>query len=715
VWDRPFRTYTFRQWYKALRRFIFAAFAVGWAWAGEASIRIEWQDASNAREVATAAVRPVEKLPESLPDGLRKPIACSQNTDKIKRARFVFETDEAGPPSGAAGYAAELGAGGELGAWRALPPPVPKGDTRAYRLAGASVLPIGNQHLVLTARAADAPAGSLTILAYHTVTARWFVLGQVPGRLDGTPALAPDGAGSFLLAEKTAAGERVRYRAEFVRNERFSWINTAVVGVYFACLLGAALVMLLRNRKQTACEYFKGDGKLPWWAVGISIYAAMFSAISMIAGPAISYLLNWSYFTIMLSKLLIVPIIACFYLPFFRRLNVTSAYEYLEARFNLACRVFASAAFAGFMLFRAALVVYLPALAVSSIAGIPLDATIIGLMAVAAVYCVAGGIKGIVWGDFYQGLILILSIAMTVVILISRTDGGWSGFLSIAREHGKFDAFNFTWDLTLPVFWVMLIGGFVSNLNSYTSDQCVLQRFMTTKDEKSAVRSILFCVAVTFVSGPLLYAIGTGLFTYFSSHPERLDVTLAKNDAIFPVFIATGLPPGVGGLMLASVFAATLTTLAANLNATATALTTDFYLRFKREKGSDAQAVSCGKGLTLACGGVACALALVFAHMEIHSMQETFYKFLGILTSGITGLFLLGMFAPRVGGKAAITGLAVNYAVCFVLAFAPLPWKPHLMLYGVAGLASCLVTAPLVSLLLPNRKRTAGLVWGGFA
>jgi SSS family transporter len=513
-----------------------------------------------------------------------------------------------------------------------------------------------------------------------------------------------------LLGETTDAGVAPVLRAVLVRNERFSLLNYGVVGLYFACMIGAALVMLIRNRRQTASEYFKGGGKLPWWAVGISIYAAMFSAISMIAAPGISYLLNWSYFTIILSKLLIVPIIACFYLPFFRRLNVTSAYEYLEARFNLTCRVFASAAFAGFMLFRAALVAYLPALAVSSIAGIPLDATIIGLMAIAAIYCVAGGIKGIVWGDFYQGLILIVSIAVTVVILISRTEGGWSGFLSIAQANNKFDAFNFTWDLTLPVFWVMLLGGFVSNLNSYTSDQCVLQRFMTTKDEKSAVRSILFCVGVTLISGPLLYAIGTGLFTYFSSHPARL-----KNDSIFPVFIATGLPPGVGGLMLASIFAATLTTLAANLNATATALTTDFYLRFKRQKGSDAQAVSCGKGLTLVCGVVAGALALVFAHMEIQSMQETFYKFLGVLTSGITGLFLLGMFAPRVGGQAALIGLAVNYGVCFVLAFAPLPWKPHLMLYGVAGLVTCLVTAPLVSLMAPNRKPTAGLVWGGFS
>lgn len=681
------------------------AVSLGWGFAGEASVRIAWQEAK-VKELP--AVAEAEQLPKNFPAPFRHPLICRQNADKITRALFVFEADG----GGAAGYAAELGAGDRLGEWKALPPPVSKEDGRAYRIVGESVIPMGHQHLLLTARPADEAGGSaLKILAYHTVTARWFVLGDAPELASGSPILLRDGATEFILAAKTEAGLADHHRAALLRNERFSLLNYGVVGLYFACMIGAALIMLARNRKQTANEYFKGDGKLPWWAVGVSIYAAMFSAISMIAGPGISYLLNWSYFTIIISKILIVPIIACFYLPFFRRLNVTSAYEYLEARFNLPCRVFASAAFAGFMVFRSALVVYLPALAVSAIADIPLDVTIIGLMAVSAVYCVAGGIKGIVWGDFYQGLILIISIAVAVVILISGTDGGWSGFLSLAQANRKFDAFNFTWDLTLPVFWVMLIGGFVSNLNSYTSDQCVLQRFMTTKDEKAAVRSILFCMAVTFVSGPLLYAIGTGLFTYFSSHPARLEVTLQKNDAIFPVFIATGLPPGVGGLLLAAIFAATLTTLAANLNATATALTSDFYLRFKREKGSDAQAVACGKGLTLACGVLACLLALLFAHVEIQSMQETFYKFLGVLTSGITGLFLLGMFAPRVGGQAAIVGLVANYAVCFLLVSAPLPWKPHLMLYGVAGLAACLVTAPLVSLLVPNRKPTAGLVW----
>ena len=691
------------------------ALSLCWTLAAEASVRIEWREAG-PQEAARVAETPPEKGPATYPADVRHPVACRQNTDKIGRALFVFDAGDKGAKGSGAGYAAELGPGDTLGEWIALPPPVSKEDGRTYRIVGESVIPMGHQHLLLTARAAgEDGGGALKILAYHTVTARWFVLGEAPEPASGSPFLLRAGPSEFLLAAKSESGVSVCRRAALVRNERFSRLNYGVVGLYFTCVVGAALVMLVRNRRQTASEYFKGDGKLPWWAVGISIYAAMFSAISMIAAPGISYLLNWSYFTVILSKVLIVPIIACFYLPFFRRLNVTSAYEYLEARFNLTCRVFASAAFAGFMLFRSALVVYLPSLAVASIADIPLDLSIVVLMAVSAVYCVAGGIRGIVWGDFYQGVILIVSIAVTVVILISGTDGGWPGFLSIAQANSKFDAFNFTWDLSLPVFWVMLTGGFVANLNSYTSDQCVLQRFMTTKDEKSAVRSILFCVAVTFVSGPLLYAIGTGLFTYFSSHPAALDVTLPKNDSIFPVFIVTGLPQGVGGLLLASIFAATLTTLAANLNATATALTSDFYLRFKRVKGSDAQAVSCGKGLTLACGVVACVLALLFAHVEIQSMQETFYKFLGVLTSGITGLFLLGMFAPQVGGRAALVGLAVNYAVCFVLAFATLPWKPHLMLYGVAGLVSCLVTAPLVSLLAPNRKATAGLVWKGFS
>lgn len=314
-----------------------------------ASVQIEWREAK-PEDVPTAALaaRP-EAPPASMPETFRRPVSCRQNTDKIKRALFVFETDAA-DAGGTVGYEAELDARGELvGTWKPLPPPSVDGTpAQTYRLTGETVLPMGHQHLLLPARDA---AGAPKLLAYHTVTTKWFELGDVPGGAwSAPPVLLPDSDSSFLLCQRDGAPSGPCWRARLVRTERFSPINYVVLAVYIACLLIAAAVMMVRSRRQqqSADSYFKGDGKLPWWAVGVSIYAAMFSAISLIAGPAVSYLLNWSYFTVVLSKLLIVPIIAGYYLPFFRRLNLTSAYEYLEARFNLACRLFASAAFSGF-------------------------------------------------------------------------------------------------------------------------------------------------------------------------------------------------------------------------------------------------------------------------------------------------------------------------------------------------------------------------------
>ena len=614
-----------------------------------ASIRISWE--------------PVE--PGEIFDYVHSTV-ITQNTDKIEKRVFDLRKGESANLQGTS--------------YKALPP-------SPQRIACG--IPIGAQHLLCVSE-------SGTLWAYHTVTEKWFSLGAQVDKGSGLSLIAPD----CVVCQKDGRATAAR----LVRKERFHLVNYVVVAIYFLIFIGCTVWMFLHEKQYTAEQYFKGGGQLPWWAVGVSIYAAMFSAISLIAGPAVSYILNWSYFTVVISKIFIIPIIAFCYLPFFRRLNLTSAYEYLEMRFNLPCRLFASAAFSCFMLLRSALVVFLPSLAVASIIGLPLDITIVGMTVLSAALCIAGGMKGIVWGDFYQGLILIVSIAITGILLIHGTDGGFAGFYRIATEANKFDLFNFAFDWSKPVFWVMLLGGFVSNLNSYTSDQCVLQRFMTTKDERSAVKSILFGVAITFLSGPMLYAIGTGLYTFYTSHPETLDITMSKNDAIFPIFIATHLPPGVGGLLVASLFAATMTTLAANLNATATAVTTDFVVRFRKTPADDTFIIRWGRLLTVAGGTIACLVAVLFAHLDIPSMQEYFYKVLGVLTSGITGLFLIGMFMPWVSGKVAITALVANYIVCFTLMYGDFTGKPHLMLYGVAGLLTCLVTAALLGIVFPRKN-----------
>ena len=470
--------------------------------------------------------------------------------------------------------------------------------------------------------------------------------------------------------------------------------NIAVFLVYLVGMTGMGVWFARRNR--TADDYFRGGGKLPWWAVSLSIYATMFSSITFLSVPAMVYHTDMRYFSLSFGIVLLAPVVVKWYLPFFRRLNLTSAYEYLEVRFNLTCRLFASAAFILFMIARTAIVTYLPAVALSAVVGIDVNWAIVAVVAVTIFYCTLGGVEAVVWSDFVQSVILIGGTLAMFAFLVFGTDGGLSGFVAKGLEAGKFRTFDFALDWTQPCFWVVLVGGIVANLASYTSDQCVVQRYMTTRDERGAAKSILFNGALSFVNNIVFFLLGVALYTFVASHPGFLP-TAVKGDAVFPYFIGFGLPPGISGLLLAAVAAATMSTLSANLNAAASAFTTDFYRRFSK-RASDASLLKCGKICTVAVGLLGGGFALVLANMDIQSIYDQFQRFLGVLTGGLGCLFFMGIFMKRVNAAGATVGLTVNYAVCFTLDAMSFSGKPHLLLYGAVGMAACLVVAPVASM-----------------
>jgi SSS family transporter len=403
--------------------------------------------------------------------------------------------------------------------------------------------------------------------------------------------------------------------------------------------------------------------------------------------------------------ILLAPVVVKWYLPYFRKLNLTSAYEYLEQRFNLPCRLFASAAFSLFMIARTGIVAYLPSLAVSAVTGIDINVAIIAVTVITVLYCVVGGVEAVIWSDFVQSLILIGSTILIFALLVFGTDGGVAGFVKMGMDADKFRVFDFAFDWSKPCFWVMLVAGIVANLASYTSDQCVVQRYMTTPDIKGAGRSILFNGVLSFINCIVFFLMGVALWTFYQSHADKIPA-LEKNDQIFPWFIANELPAGFSGLVLAAVAAATMSTLSSNLNSAAVAVSKDFYerlvLRGPKAMGPNelsARLLRCGKIVTVLVGLLGGAFALVLANMEIGSVYDQFLKFLGVLTGGLACLFLMGRFMPWVSGRAAFAGLTVNYAVCFALDLLPLPNKPHLLLYGVLGILACLSVSCAAGLL----------------
>ncbi|MCD8302030.1 MAG: sodium/solute symporter [Prevotellaceae bacterium] len=539
------------------------------------------------------------------------------------------------------------------------------------------------------------------ILVYHTITNSWY---SIPGksfmaRAGGGLVTTDDGSYVLLDGESRPgirAGDVVKL--QFSHSVSFGWLNWLVLIVYLAAMLFVGIYFM--RREGGSDDFFRAGGRVPWWAAGISIYATMLSAITYMAIPAKAYATDWTYYPMLVTILLVSYPVIKYYLPYFRKLNITSAYEYLEMRFNAATRLLASALFILFMLARMALVLYLPSLALTAVTGIDLSVCILLMGLITIVYCTMGGVEAVIWGDVIQGIILVGGAVLAAVYLFAHTGGGFSGAMRLAIDNDKMRLFQWSLDYRSVTFWVAIIGGLANNLISYTSDQTVIQRYLTTKDERGARKSILTNALMSVFVSIVFYFIGTGLYTFYKTHPALLDFTMPKGDAIFPFFMMSQLPQGLAGLLIAAIFAATMSTISSNINSVSTAFGIDFVRRF-RPSISERRLLGVARLTCVVSGLIGVGIALLMATCDILSLLDYFNTLLGLLTGGLGGLFLMGIFLPRVSGRAALTGFVVGTLAVFWVHFCT---SASLFLYGAVGIVVSVLTGWLLSL-IPNRKR----------
>jgi len=550
------------------------------------------------------------------------------------------------------------------------------------------------------------PGFSRDVLAYHTITDTWVKVGQHPAKSQVTTAAVRWGDAIIIPSGEIRPGVRTPkiYKVTVPPQGRFGLLNYTVLGVYLLALV--AMGLFFWRRGKTTDDFFKAGGRIPWWAAGISIFGTQLSALTFMAIPAKTFATDWRYFVGNMAIVMAAPFIAYFYLPFFRRLKVTTSYEYLEKRFNLAARLLGSIMFMIFQFGRIGIVLFLPSLALSVVTGIDVSACILVMGLLCIFYTALGGIEAVIWTDVLQVVVLMGGALLCLVLIAFQVPGGWNEVNSIAESAGKFRTFDFRFDITTATFWVLVFGGFGANLASYGADQTVVQRYLTTKDETAARRSI-WCNAVLCIPASILFfMIGSALFAFFKTHPGQVNPGLNNPDAIFPWYIVTQLPAGVAGLLIAGLFAAAMSSLDSSMNSVATAVTTDFYRRFKRN-ASDRSCLRLARWVTVVIGAAGTAFALAMVQWNIKSLWDQYAAVLGLFLGGLAGLFVLAFFTRRPGGAAAVTALLGRGGIQYLLKrFYPMhPW-----FYAVTGLVSCVVIGVLVGMILPEkRKSLAGL------
>lgn len=551
------------------------------------------------------------------------------------------------------------------------------------------------------------PGFNSEIKIYNTVTDVWFDAGNWEGTpVAVAPAVVWNGAvvvpgGEIRPATRTPQLHEIQFSVKPV----FGWLNYLVLGIYFVGML--LLGFYFMRRENSTDDFFKAGGRIPWWAAGISIFATTLSAITFIAIPAKSYAADWRMFMFNMAIIMVAPIVIRFFLPFFRRFNFDTAYQYLEVRFNRSVRWLASALFVFFMVSRIAVVLFLPSLALNAVTGFSIYWAIIIMGVVTIVYCTSGGMEAVVWGDVIQGFILLGGAFVALAFMLAGVEGGLSGFFDITGQNQKFHTFDFRFDLSQPVFWVVLIGGLANTLITYTSDQSVVQRYMTTKDEKATGRSIWLNGFLSIPVTIIFFLLGTGLYAYYTSNPEHMSVLNPNIDSVFPQFIVAQMPAGVAGLLIAAIFAAAMSTLSSNINSVSAVITTDFY-KVLAQKADHKRHMAVARWSGIIVGLLGMAMALMLATWNIASLWDQFNTFLGLLTAGLGALFVMGIFFPRISGPAALAGVLAGIAI---LVLVKNNTTLSFLLYGFVGLVASVFLALVFSLVFPNRKEIAGYSW----
>ncbi|MFQ6130522.1 MAG: sodium/solute symporter [Armatimonadota bacterium] len=545
------------------------------------------------------------------------------------------------------------------------------------------------------------PGFSRTILAYHTITDTWAATGTLPAGLVTTTAV-PWEDRIVIPSGEDRPGHRspAVYQARPAQSTaHFGLLDYAAVGTYLAALV--LMGLYFSRREKSTADFFLAGRRVPWWAAGLSIFGTQLSAITFMAIPAKTYATNWVYFLGNVCILLIAPAVVYLYLPFFRRLNVTTAYEYLERRFSVAVRLFGSSAFILYQLGRMGIVLCLPAIALSAATGISIYACILVMGVLCTVYTVLGGIEAVIWTDVLQVIVLMGGAILSVLIIAGGVQDGLAGIVAVGQAEAKFHTFDWTWDITTTAVWVVVVGNLLGNLVPYTTDQTVVQRYLTTRDEKQAARSIWTNAVLAIPASALFFGLGTALFAFYRARPELLNPAL-KTDAIFPWFVAQQLPAGVSGLVIAGVFAASMSSLDSSMNSVSAAMVTDFYRRFSL-MASEHSCLKLARWLTAILGVVATGAAILIAWYDMGSLWDLFIKVLGLFGGSLAGLFILGIFTRRARGHGALVGAVASAVVLFLV---QRHTQIHFFLYAAVGIFTCVAVGYVVSMVLPGDGRS---------
>lgn len=450
-------------------------------------------------------------------------------------------------------------------------------------------------------------------------------------------------------------------------------MQTIDVIIFLAYLGGIVLYGGTFFNKNRSSEAFTvGNKKIPTWVISMSIFATFVSSISYIALPGQAFLANWNPFVFSLSIPIASYMTVKFFVPLYRSVNSPSAYTYLEVRFGPWAKYYASAMYLFTQLMRTGTILFLLALTLNIISGWDMVTVIIITGLSVMIYAMLGGIQAVIWTDAIQGIILISGAVLTLIIILFSMPEGPGQVFSIASENNKFSLGSFGSSLNESTFWVVLVYGLFINLQNFGIDQNYIQRYLTASSDKEAKKSALWGGLIYIPVSAIFLLLGTALFSYYKGNTGMLPDNF-QADRILPFFIVHNLPAGVKGILIASIFAAGMSTISTSVNSSATVILNDYFKNKKQTEGKGKREMKILYISSLVFSLISIGIAM--AMIGVQSALEAWWKMASVFSGGMLGLFLLGFFTKNTGNRAAAAGVLSGIIIIGWMSLSPVLFK----------------------------------------
>ncbi len=443
-----------------------------------------------------------------------------------------------------------------------------------------------------------------------------------------------------------------------------------VLGLYLLGIL--ALGVFFSRKTENTDDYFVGGRNYKGWVIGLSLVGTSISSVTFLAYPADAYKTAWLRYLPNLMLPVAIFFAAKYFLPFFRRENTVTAYEFLERRYGPSVRIYGAISFIVAQLVRVSTILYLISLLLFEISGLDPVWCIVLAGIFVSFYTVVGGIEAVIWTDVLQTLVLLFGGIACLWVIVSMLPGGLGQIVETAGAHGKLGFSEWregqlepiSWDLSLlgKTGTMMLILGLVNWLTEYSSNQNTVQRYCAASSADEARRGMWVCALSSLPIWAFYMFLGTALYVFYLQYPaqealEMLDGT-RKAEQILPFFVLSQLPDGLVGLVLAAALAAAMSSLDSSINSISAVSVVDIYRRHLNPAASDRHYLLVARAVAVAVSSLMILGAVAFYYADTKTLQDAVTILVALLGGGLLSLYLFGFFCRSGSAKHAWFGIA---------------------------------------------------------